>query len=239
MRFRASLYCGVVAVAACCPAVRAAERITLRNGFSVSCDHRQPLDEERVRLYFDVASTSYLDVALANIVGTEMETSAVPNVPQVPASIFSLPTATEASQLDTLVRQAGEAHRLNVDLLYSVVNAESGGHPRAVSHAGAQGLMQLMPSTARSVGVSDSFAPDQNLRGGTTYLDALLRHYHDDLALTLAAYNAGPGAVDRYHGIPPFRETQRYIARVIREFNRRTLLAQRSTAASAGAIAAR
>jgi soluble lytic murein transglycosylase-like protein len=78
-----------------------------------------------------------------------------------------------------------------------------------------------MPSTAAGLGVEDSFKPDQNVRGGSAYLDALLTRYHDNLSLALAAYNAGPLAVDRYHGIPPYRETQAYVARVIHEFNRR------------------
>jgi soluble lytic murein transglycosylase-like protein len=81
--------------------------------------------------------------------------------------------------------------------------------------------MQLMPATATRLGVSDSFQPDQNIAGGSAYLDQLLTRYHDDIALALAAYNAGPGAVDRYHGIPPYRETRAYVARVITEFNRR------------------
>jgi soluble lytic murein transglycosylase-like protein len=89
--------------------------------------------------------------------------------------------------------------------------------------------MQLMPGTARQLGVADSFAPDQNVRGGTAYFDALLTRYHDNIALALAAYNAGPSAVDRYHGIPPYRETQLYVARVIHEFNRR-VIARRSAA---------
>jgi soluble lytic murein transglycosylase-like protein len=102
-----------------------------------------------------------------------------------------------------------------------VVKAESGGAVRATSRAGASGLMQLMPGTAQQLGVADSFAPDQNVRGGTAYLDALLTRFHDNIALALAAYNAGPEAVDRYHGIPPYHETRVYVARVVHEFNRR------------------
>jgi soluble lytic murein transglycosylase-like protein len=121
-----------------------------------------------------------------------------------------------------LVKAGGE-HNLDVDLLASLVKAESGGNANAVSSAGAQGLMQLMPGTANQLGVKDSFEPSQNVRGGTTYLDALLTRYHDNLSLALAAYNAGPEAVDKYHGIPPYHETRVYVARVIHEFNRRVL----------------
>jgi soluble lytic murein transglycosylase-like protein len=99
-------------------------------------------------------------------------------------------------------------HNLDVDLLASVVRAESGGNIHAVSRTGAQGLMQLMPGTAAELGVTDSFRADQNINGGTAYLDALLVRYHDHLALALAAYNAGPAAVDKYHGVPPYRETR-------------------------------
>jgi soluble lytic murein transglycosylase-like protein len=115
---------------------------------------------------------------------------------------------------------------VDVDLLASLVKAESGGNAHAVSRAGARGLMQLMPGTAKNLGVEDSFKPDQNVRGGSAYLDALLTRYHDSMALALAAYNAGPEAVDRYNGIPPYRETRAYVARVIHEFNRRVLARQ-------------
>jgi soluble lytic murein transglycosylase-like protein len=135
-----------------------------------------------------------------------------------------------------MLTKAGKEHNLDVDLLASLVDAESGGNARAVSRAGAQGLMQLMPSTAAGLGVEDSFKPDQNVRGGSAYLDVLLTRYHDNLALALAAYNAGPAAVDRYRGIPPYPETQAYVARVIHEFNRRVLAreAEAKRAASPG-----
>jgi soluble lytic murein transglycosylase-like protein len=133
------------------------------------------------------------------------------------------PKLTDAD-VHQLISKAGANHNLDVDLLASVVRAESGGNIHAVSRTGAQGLMQLMPGTAAELGVADSFRADQNINGGTAYLDELLVKYHDNLALALAAYNAGPAAVDKYHGVPPYRETRIYVARVIREFNRRKLL---------------
>jgi soluble lytic murein transglycosylase-like protein len=99
--------------------------------------------------------------------------------------------------------------------------------------------MQLMPGTAHGLGVNDSFAPEQNVGGGSTYLDELLSRYRDNLALALAAYNAGPAAVDKYHGIPPYSQTRVYVARVIHEFNRRVLAreAQQKQATSASQTA--
>ena len=120
-----------------------------------------------------------------------------------------------------MLTNAGHQHNLDADLLASVVKAESNGNTRAVSRTGARGLMQLMPKTAADLGVDDSFRPDENVRGGSAYLNDLLVRYHDNIALALAAYNAGPAAVDKYHGIPPYHETRAYVARVIHEFNRR------------------
>ena len=157
-----------------------------------------------------------MDVSPADIVRTE-------TIPDAIAPAQSAAFVSAQQDVPTLLAHAATAHHIDVDLLASVVRAESGGNPRAVSRAGAQGLMQLMPSTAATLGVDDSFVPSQNVAGGTAYLDALLTRYHDNLALALAAYNAGPEAVDRYHGIPPYPETRHYVARIIHDFNRRKL----------------
>lgn len=129
-----------------------------------------------------------------------------------------VPTATD---FDALIAEAAARVDLDPALVRAVVAVESGFQPNAVSPAGAKGLMQLMDATAAGLGVNDSFDPAENLRGGTEFLRYLLDRYGDE-RLALAAYNAGPGAVDRYRGIPPYEETQRYVGAVLatRESNR-------------------
>ena len=218
-----------------CSMAYSAERVTLANGFAFDC-HRQELRGDKLRLYLYSPNAAhvdenYIDVAVAAVVRIE----AIPE--PTPVAAPTMHAATRGQQpnqqptpgeLRELISRAGTQHHIDAELLASVVHAESGGSARAVSRTGARGLMQLMPATALAVGVTDAFAADQNVEGGTRYLDHLLLRYHDNIALALAAYNAGPGAVDRFGGVPPFRETRAYVARVIREFNRRktTLLAQ-------------
>lgn len=114
-----------------------------------------------------------------------------------------------------------EAKRRNVSIpfLIAVIAVESNGNSKARSHVGAQGLMQLMPPTAARFGVSNSYAPSQNIRGGATYLDWLLRRFRNDAVLALAGYNAGEGAVDKHRGVPPYRETRDYVVKVAGAFS--------------------
>lgn len=115
---------------------------------------------------------------------------------------------------DSLIIREARANRLDPALVKAVIAAESNFSPRAVSRAGAQGLMQLMPQTAEGLGVSDPFEAPQNVSGGSRYLREMLNRY-GDLSRALAAYNAGPKAVDRYRGIPPYPETEAYVKRVL------------------------
>lgn len=119
-----------------------------------------------------------------------------------------------AERFEPLIATTAEEHGVRPDLVRAVIQAESAFDPLARSHKGAMGLMQLMPATAAELGVSDPYDPEQNIRGGVAYLKSLLVQYSDDEELALAAYNAGPGAVDRYDGVPPYRETRQYIARI-------------------------
>ena len=119
---------------------------------------------------------------------------------------------------DAIIDKAAEFYRLPEPFIRAVMRVESDFNPTVVSHAGASGLMQLMPKTARAMGVSDVFNPRQNILGGARYLRVLANRYDGDMVLTLAAYNAGEGAVDKYGGIPPYKETQRYVRRVLKHY---------------------
>jgi soluble lytic murein transglycosylase-like protein len=213
----------------------AAERVLLANGFDMRCNHHAQVGH-MVRLYTGTAESSYIEFRSEEITGYE-------TVPDPPPSLAAQNTKqsktnasrTEAPKIESklspadlrqMLSEAGQHHNLDADLLASVVKAESNFNTRAVSRAGARGLMQLMPGTAAEQGVNDSFKADENVRGGSAYLNELLVKYNDNIALALAAYNAGPAAVDKYHGIPPYHETRAYVARVIHEFNRRVLARQ-------------
>ncbi len=115
---------------------------------------------------------------------------------------------------ERLVREAAERHRLDPALIRAVIETESNWNAGAVSHKGAVGLMQLIPTTAQRFGVDDLYSPQQNVDAGVRYLKTLLERYNGNLDLALAAYNAGEGAVDKAHGVPSFRETRNYVQKV-------------------------
>ncbi len=133
--------------------------------------------------------------------------------PELDGSV-SGPAMPVDDRLDRIVRQAAERHKVDPALVKAVISTESSWNPRAISRKGAVGLMQLVPQTAQRYGVNNSFDPAQNVEGGTMYLRSLLDRYNGDLNKSLAAYNAGEGAVDRSGGVPGIPETQRYVQRV-------------------------
>ncbi len=126
-------------------------------------------------------------------------------------TLLPVPTSELRRWIDHHAGRQGLSPRL----VRAVVQVESGYNPRALSHRGALGLMQLMPETARELRVDDPYDPEQNIRGGTTYLRRMVRRYSGNLRLALAAYNAGPTAVDRHGGMPPYRETRDYVQKVL------------------------
>lgn len=194
----------------------AADLAVLNNGFSIRHEHRQVIGSV-TRLYLSKTDKSgYVDVPNAEIERFEPDSS--------PASS----AASRSNNLPELVNTASARYHLDPDLVNSVIHAESGFDANAVSRKGAQGLMQLMPETASRLGVSDALDPSANLDGGTRYLRALLEHYNFDLIKALAAYNAGPERVDQYRGVPPYSETQAYVAKIVRDFNRKKLAEEKA-----------
>ena len=120
-----------------------------------------------------------------------------------------------APYIEALIAKHAAQNGLSPELVRAVIRQESDGNPRDVSHAGARGLMQLMPEEIHELGVSDPFDPEQNIAAGTRLLSGLLKQYKGDTPLALAAYNAGSGAVKKYNGIPPYAETQQYVKRIM------------------------
>jgi hypothetical protein len=187
----------------------AADLAVLRNGFSIRHERRQVIGSV-TRLYLSTPDDGYVDVPSSDIEHFEPDLS------------LSL-SAERAQKLPDLVNAASGRYHLDPDLVNSVIHAESGFNAKAVSRRGAQGLMQLMPQTASRLGISDAFDPAANVDGGTRYLRELLERYNFDLIKALAAYNAGPQRVEQYHGVPPYYETQAYVAKIVRDFNRKKL----------------
>jgi soluble lytic murein transglycosylase-like protein len=231
------------------------EVAVLKNGFSVRHERRSVLGDI-TRLYLTSDGASFVDVPTAEIEHFE----AAPSVPA--ASLFQASTERSKSpllakdarngapgasvvsgtslfsrsntvDLNDVVNTASGHYRLDPDLVSSVIKAESGFNVHAVSPKGAQGLMQLMPGTASQLGVPNAFDPQANVEGGAKYLRELLERYNFDLVKALAAYNAGPQRVEQFGGVPPYYETRAYVARVVRDFNKKKAAQRKVSAAPA------
>ena len=198
--------------------VQAGEYAVLGNGFRLHVD-RHEVDGSKVRLY---SAGGFSEMPSASIVGFEAEEEVAVAPPEMdrPKGLSHIESHIENPA--ELAAAAAEKFSLPVSFVKSVMRAESGFQPTALSPKGAIGLMQLMPETARQLGVDPS-NPKQNAEGGAQYLHDLLAKYEQDpdqVVLALAAYNAGPAAVERYHGVPPYRETREYILRVLKNWDR-------------------
>lgn len=208
----------------------ASQVAVLRNGFTIRHESRD-LVGSITRLYTSADKSSYVDIPTDQIERFEVDLTPAAAPAPVPVPVTPR-SAVNKPNLQEVIRGASDKQLLDEDLVNSVIRAESGFNPRALSPKGARGLMQLMPDTASSLGVADTFDAKANVEGGTQYLRWLLDRYHYDLAKALAAYNAGPHRVEQYHGVPPYSETRAYVARIIRDFNRQKL-AERKAAATA------
>jgi len=231
----------------------AAEVAVLRNGFTIRHERRVAMGPN-TRLYLTVTDeASFVDVPTAEIDRIEPDlnppepapepaaqttpaqpaaSQPTPMQPMVSTAPVQSPLGKSPIGIPEAVSQASDRYRLDPDLLNSVIRAESGFNPHAISRKGAQGLMQLMPETASKLGVPNAFDPQANVDGGTRYLRELLEKYNFDLIKALAAYNAGPQRVEQYKGVPPYRETRAYVASIVRDFNRKKLAQQKAAKAA-------
>ncbi len=187
-----------------------AEIAVMESGKILYIDRFERVDEEITLFLTGGGEVTVPSDLVVNIVPNEI----VQDQGADPARVRLLP------HLDSVIRPAASKYGLDPNLVAAVIWAESSGDPNAVSKKGAQGLMQLMPKTARELGVKNVLDPGQNVEGGSHYLRLMLDEHDGDLSLALAAYNAGPGAVRKYGGVPPYRETRDYVGKVMRVYER-------------------